>query len=301
MSDRVWTVKELLGTARRYLEEKGIENPRGNAEALLGKAMSLPRIELHLQHERPLTESELGAFRTLLKRRAGHEPLQLILGSVEFAGVRIEVQPGVLIPRPETEELTEFAAAQLAPSAGAPLRILDLGTGSGCIAIALAKRYPLAEVDAVDADFEAMRAASRNARTNGVGDRVRAILGDVFSPRFLTSVAPPYDALVSNPPYVTEAEYESLSAEIRAHEPKRALTAGKDGLAFYRRMVELLPDLLRPGGLLAVEIGIRQSEAVASLFRDMLETVSVLPDMAGTPRIVTGRARNNLPSNREHP
>jgi release factor glutamine methyltransferase len=301
MSDRVWTVKEILDTARRYLEEKGIENPRGNAEALLGRALNLPRIELYLQHERPLAEAELSAFRELLKRRARHEPLQIIVGSVEFAGVRIEVQPGVLIPRPETEELTEHVAAQLVPLTSAPLRILDLGSGSGCIAIALAKRFPLLMVDAVDADFEAVRLTSRNAQANGVGERVRALLCDVFAPRFLSSIAPPYDVVVSNPPYVTEEEYESLSAEIRDHEPKRALVAGEDGLAFFRRLAGLLPDLLRPGGLLAVEIGIRQGAAVASLFCEALETVSVLRDMAGSPRIVTGKMRNNLPSNREHP
>ena len=287
MTDRVWTLKELLDTARRYLEDKGIENPRGNAEALLGKAMSLPRIELYLQHERPLTDAELSAFRELLKRRARHEPLQLILGSVEFAGVRIEVQPGVLIPRPETEELTEFAAAQLAPAAGAPLRILDLGTGSGCIAIALAKRFPFAVVDAVDADYEAVRLASRNAQANGVGDRVRAIPGDIFSPRFLTSVAPPYDALVSNPPYVTEAEYESLPLEIRAHEPKRALTAGEDGLAFFRRLAELLPTLLKSGGWFAVEIGRGQERPVNAIFAGLNYGLAVHKDMAGVPRIIS--------------
>jgi len=287
MSDRMWTVKEILDTARRYLEEKSIENPRGNAEALLGRALNLPRIELYLQHERPLAEAELSAFRELLKRRAKHEPLQLILGSIEFAGVRIEVQPGVLIPRPETEELTELAAAQLEPSAGVPLRILDLGTGSGCIAIALAKRFPFAVVDAVDADYEAVRLASRNAQANGVGERVRAIPGDVFAPRFLSSIAPPYDAVVSNPPYVTEAEYQSLPLEIREHEPKRALVAGEDGLAFYRRMAELLPTLLKSGGWFAVEIGRGQERPVNAIFAGLNYGLTVHKDMAGVPRIIS--------------
>jgi release factor glutamine methyltransferase len=289
MSERVWTVKEILDTARGYLEEKSIENPRGNAEALLGKALNLPRIELYLQHERPLTEAELAIFRELLRRRAKHEPLQLILGSVEFAGARIEVQPGVLIPRPETEELTERVAAQLAPSANSPLRLLDVGTGSGCIAVALAKRFPLLTVDAVDTDFEAMRLTSRNAQSNGVSERARAILCDVFSPRFLSSVTPPYDAVVSNPPYVTEREYESLAAEIRNHEPKRALVAGEDGLAFYRRLAELLPELLVPGGRLMLEIGATQAADVRDIIGRVMTGVTVERDSGGHDRFVCGR------------
>jgi release factor glutamine methyltransferase len=291
MSDRLWTVKEILDTARRYLEEKGIENPRGNTEALLGKALNLPRIELYLQHERPLAEAEISTFRELLRRRTRREPLQLILGSVEFAGANIEVLPGVLIPRPETEELTERMASQLAPSAGAPLRILDLGTGTGCIAIALAKRFPLLEVDAVDTDYEAVRLTSRNAQANRVGERVRAIRCDLFSPRFLTSVTPPYDAVVSNPPYVTEKEYESLAAEIREHEPKGALTAGEDGLTFYRRLAELLPELLIPNGRLMLEIGATQGAAVRDVFGRLMMDVTVECDSSGHERFVYGRFR----------
>ena len=288
MSDRVWTVKDLLDTARRYLEQKDIENPRGNAEALLGKALNLPRIELYLQHERPLTDSELGVFRELLRRRAKREPLQLILGFVEFCGVHIDVQPGVLIPRPESEELAEYVATQLAPVANSALRILDLGTGSGCIAVALAKRFSSAVVDAVDVDFEALRLTSRNAQSNGVGERVRALLCDVFSPRFLTSVNAPYDLVVSNPPYVTETEYASLAAEIREHEPKRALVAGKDGLAFYRRTGELLPALLKSGGWFALEIGLGQQSSIRAIFTPLSCGLTVHNDMAGVPRIISG-------------
>lgn len=291
MSDRVWTVKDLLDTARRYLEEKDIENPRGNVEALLGKALNLPRIELYLQHERPLTDSELGVFRELLRRRAKREPLQLILGSVEFCGVRIEVRPGVLIPRPETEELTERLIALLAQSANSPLRILDLGSGSGCIAVALAKRFSSTVVDAVDVDFEAVRLTSHNAEANGVGERVRALLCDVFLPRFLNSVTPPYDVVVSNPPYVTGKDYASLAAEIRDHEPKRALTAGEDGLMFHRRITKLLPELLTLRGTLMLEIGETQGAAVREMIERVMQEVCVERDLSGHDRFVTGKLR----------
>jgi release factor glutamine methyltransferase len=291
MSDRLWTVKEILDTARRYLEEKTVENPRGSAEALLGKALNLPRIELYLQHDRPLTEAEVSAFRELLRRRVKHEPLQLILGSVDFAGARIEVQPGVLIPRPETEELIEQFAAQLGHEADFPLRLLDLGTGSGCVAVALAKRYPRWTVDAVDSDFEAVRLTWRNAQANGVGARVRAILGDLFSPRFEASVSPFYDALVSNPPYVSESEYESLAPEIRHHEPKHALLAGEDGLAFYRRLAVVVPQLLTAGGKIMLEIGGTQGAAVRDLFKDVMD-LTVEQDSSGHDRFACGTLRS---------
>jgi release factor glutamine methyltransferase len=179
--------------------------------------------------------------------------------------------------------------------------MLDLGTGSGCIAVALAKRFPLLTVDAVDADYEAVRLASRNAQANAVGDRVRAILCDFFSPRFLPSIAPPYDVVVSNPPYVTEEEYESLSAEIRDHEPKRALVAGENGLAFYRRLAELLPALLKDNGWFALEIGGGQERSVSAIFAELNYPLTIHNDMAGVPRIVTCKLRSDLPSNRKHP
>jgi release factor glutamine methyltransferase len=285
MSDRVWTVKDILDTARRYLEEKGMENARGDAESLLGKALNLPRIELYLQHERPLSEGEVAVFRELLRRRGKREPLQLILGRLEFAGAQIEVLPGVLIPRPETEELTEYVISQLPNSA---LRILDIGTGSGCIAVALAKRLPAITVDAVDADFEAVRLTSRNAQANGVSERVRAILCDIFSPRVPTSIAPPYDVVVSNPPYVSKRDYETLAPEIRDHEPKHALVAGDDGLEFYRRLVELLPALLKDDGRFAIEIGAGQEDSVRALFTALNCELATHHDMAGVPRILSG-------------
>lgn len=285
MTERTWTVIEILNTARQYLKEKQIENPRGNAEALLCRVLNLPRIELYLRHDRPLSTAETDTYRELLRRRVHHEPLQLILGSIDFAGARIEVRPGVLIPRPETEELVERAAAEIAKST-TPLRILDLGTGTGCIAIALAKRFPALTADAVDIDFEVLQLAAHNARQNNVGERVRTILCDMLAPRLLEMIAPPYDLVISNPPYVAEQDFNSLAPEIRDHEPRLALVAGEEGLIFYRRVAEIAPQILRSGGILAVEIGIGQSMPVASLIRTTMQAVTVHNDLAGIPRFI---------------
>jgi release factor glutamine methyltransferase len=292
MTERTWTVIDILNTARQHLEEKQIENPRGSAEALLCRVLNLPRIELYLRHDRPLTAAETDAYRELLRRRVRHEPLQLILGSVEFAGVRIEVRPGVLIPRPETEELVERVAAEIAKSLEPVRRVLDLGTGSGCIAVALAKRFPAMTVDAVDVDYEALQLAAHNARLNDVGERVRTVLCDMLAPRLFDLVTPPYDAVISNPPYVSERDFNSLAPEIRNHEPKQALTAGEDGLTFYRRIAELLPQLLQPGGILALEIGIGQSKAVTALLGDSVHAIEISRDMSGIPRMLIGKQRS---------
>ena len=290
MSDQVWTLMEILTTAQRYFEEKGIESPRRNAEALLGKVLGLARIDLYLQFDRPLTPPQVAAFREFIRRRAHHEPLQLILGAVEFCGVQLEVTPGLLIPRPETEELADLVAREICSTFDdAPLRMLDIGTGTGCLAIAVAARVPRLHVDAVDVDFEAVRCTNRNAAHNGVAERVRGVLADVFAERFVSSLEPPYDIVVSNPPYIAESEFAALTEEIRDHEPRQALVASENGLAFYRRIAALLPALLKPGGQLAVEIGATQGPAVEEILQTTLTSVIVRNDLSGLPRIVTGK------------
>jgi release factor glutamine methyltransferase len=294
MNERVWTTLEILSTAQHYLQEKGIENPRGNAEQLLGKALGLPRIELYLQHDRPLHEQEVAAFRDLLRRRAKHEPLQLILGSVEFCGLKLNVLPGLLIPRPETEELIE-KVVQFFPH-DQPMRALDVGTGTGCIAIALAAALPCLDVDAVDDDFDAVRCTQQNAEQLHLHDRVRALAADLFSSRFMQIVKPPYDLVVSNPPYVTAAEHETLVPEITQHESRRALIGGSDGLAFYRRIAELLPALLKPSGLFAGEIGSAQSTKVMSIFSETLDSLVCHNDLSNVPRIIMGHLKAEVAS-----
>jgi release factor glutamine methyltransferase len=263
----------------------------------LGKVLNLPRIELYLQHDRPLTESEVSAFRELIRRRVRHEPLQLLLGEVEFFGIKIAVVPGVLIPRPETELLAERVVQELKQQQREQtLRVLDMGTGSGCLAVAVASQVPNAIVDALDIDYEAIRCAEQNAAVRGVQSRVNGILGNVFHENIAVSLHPPYDVLMSNPPYVTEDDYTQLAAEVRDHEPKQALVAAENGLAFYRRLSNLLPILLKPNGFFAFEIGIGQSPEVRALFRELSESLDVQNDYADIPRIVYGRTRTEFPS-----
>jgi release factor glutamine methyltransferase len=290
MNEQSWTVIGILTTTQKFFEEKGIESPRQNAEALLCKVLQLPRIELYLQHDRPLSGEQIRGYRDLVRRRVQREPLQLILGSVEFYGLTLEVSPGLLIPRPETEELVEHVLTSLKQSPASDIvRVLDIGTGTGCIAAAIASSDLRCTVDAVDVDFEAIRCTERNATRYGLMERVHGILADLFSPRFESALQQPYDVVVSNPPYVTEAEYAELAPEVRDHEARRALVAADNGLACFTRIADLLPTLLRPGGLAAFEIGARQDDAVKAILSGILTDITVHADLAGLPRVVSGQ------------
>ena len=290
MTDREWRLMELVHAAREYLEKKGIENPRGDAEALLGKVLNLARIQLYVQHDRPMRTEEIAEYRRLLSRRAQHEPLQLLLGKVEFLDTVIHVAPGLLIPRPETEELAQLAVKVVGESlTNAEPRILDIGTGTGCLAIALASQLATARIDAVDINFEAIKCATANAERNGVSDRVRVLTADVLSSRFLTLVQPPYDLVVSNPPYVADHEFDTLQPEVKQFESRSALMAGPDGLNFYRRISELIPTLLSPDGMLLLEIGASQGEPIRHLLSSQFTEIAVGKDMAGHDRFVIAR------------
>ena len=291
MTETPRTLMEFLNASRDYLKAKGIENARGDAEALLGLALKLPRIQLYVQHDRLLKPAEISAFRELLARRGKREPLQLIIGEVEFCGIKISVSPGLLIPRLETEELAEAAIEWAQAQGNRPLRALDIGTGTGCLAIALASHVPNMIVDAVDVDFEALKCSASNAARHSLEGRVNLLAGDVMSERFLESVRPPYDVVISNPPYVSEEDFHSLPPEVRLHESRAALVATNHGMAFYYRVIELASSLLKPGALLAVEVGYDQAREVADVFRSGFEQVLVKHDLSGVARIVCGFAR----------
>jgi release factor glutamine methyltransferase len=289
MNERVWTLLELLNTARDYLNRKGIANARGDAEALLSNVLQIPRIQLYIQHDRPIKGGEVAQYRSLLTRRAQHEPLQLLLGAVEFCDTRIHVAPGLLIPRPETEELVDSLISEIRERGKpAPIRILDIGTGTGCIAVALACHLSEAEVDAADIDFDAVRCAAANAERNQVANRVRVLSADVLSDRFLSLVRVPYDVVVSNPPYIREQDFQGLPPEVKDFESRRALLAGQNGLKFYQRIAEILPSLLSPDGILALEIGHDQASAVQTIFKPLLGSLLIRRDLAGHSRILFG-------------
>ncbi len=281
---------ELLNATREFFVSKEFQNPRTNAELFLGHVLGCSRIDLYLKHDKPVTREEQNALRELIKRRLNREPPQYIVGETEFFGIRMRVAPGVLIPRPETEIVAEKAidAARklIAERKKENFRILDIGTGSGCLAIAIASQVEEAVIDACDISEKGLDLALENAARAGVADRVHPRFYDIFSKKIPPVLQPPYAMMVSNPPYVADDEFDSLPPEIKDFEPKGALIAGADGLRFYRRFAELADELLEEGGVLVVEIGAGQAADVCAIFQDIFRNVQVFPDLASVERVV---------------
>lgn len=251
---------EIIKKSTDFLAGKGVENPRFNAEWLIGHALGLQRMQLYVQFERLLLEPELEKIRPLLRRRAAHEPLQYILGETVFAGLTLKCDRRALIPRPETEYFAELIVArcQEAP----PADILDLGTGTGALALALAKAFPAARVTAVDRSEDALALAGENAAATGLADRIEFLKSDWFS---ALPAGRAFALIVSNPPYLTEQELTETHPEVREFEPRAALVAGTDGLDDLRAILRSTPDFLSPGGRLALETGIAQHAELKTL------------------------------------
>lgn len=282
-----WTVLGMILWSADYLRDKGIDTGRLDAEHLLASAVGVDRLGLYLAFERPLTPAELDGYRPLLKRRAAREPLQYILGRQPFRELDLEVGPSVLIPRPETEVLVDqILEAMRGDDAGGTA--LDLGTGSGAIALSLAFEGSFASVVATDVDDAALDVARRNRDAAGLGERVELRRGSLFEP---LKRSERFDVIASNPPYVGEMDEESLEPEVRDWEPRAALFAGADGLDVLRRIAVGACEHLRPGGLLALEVGAGQARIVA----DWLESdggydeVKVTRDYTGRERFVFAR------------
>ncbi|EPR38746.1 Protein-(glutamine-N5) methyltransferase, release factor-specific [Desulfovibrio sp. X2] len=284
------TVRSVLAKAEAWLAEKGVDGPRLSAQLLLARALEKDRLAMLLDADKPLAETELAPFRALIRRRAAGEPVAYILGEKEFYGLPFAVGPEVLVPRPETEGIVE-AVREAFPTGGSgegPLRFADLGTGSGCLAVSLASLLPDASGLAVDASQAALGLAASNAARNGVSGRLAFLRADFGRLPLPDGCC---DLVVSNPPYVTCAEYAELSHEVADFEPRLALVSGEDGLDAVRALLPEAARLLRPGGLLLVEIGCRQGEAACSLTREAgFREVGVLRDLAGLQRIVRARA-----------
>lgn len=282
-----WTVLRTMLWSADYLKSKGVESPRLDAEHILAHVLGLGRLEMYLQHERPLSASELEAFRPLLKRRAKREPLQYVLGRQAFRTLELEVGPGVLIPRPETEALVDEVLAWARAGAGAEVG-LDIGTGSGAIALALLAEGAFARFVASDVSADALEMARRNAEAHGLLDRLDLRAGSTFG---AVQEGERFDAIVSNPPYVAEGQRGELAPEVVDWEPGVALFGGADGLEVIREIVRGAPARLRPGGLLAVEVGLGQAAEVAEMARAQgLADVRVRKDLAGRARMVLAAA-----------
>ena len=276
------TVLEIIKRTTEFLATKGVASPRLNAELLLGHVIGRRRMQLYLEFERPLTAAELDQLRPLVRRRGQQEPLQYVLGEAEFRGLRLKVDRRALIPRPETELLVELVHTWAGTQAPV-LRALDLGTGSGAIAAALATLWPGAAVVAAERCPEALALARENFAALGLEGRIQPVAATWFD-----GVPPgPYDAIVSNPPYLTAAEVAATAPEVREHEPRAALEASEEGLADLRAILEAAPGYLRPGGLLALETGCDHRAALcARLQAAGFQSVAAHQDLTGRDRFI---------------
>lgn len=279
------TLLDILNSADVYLKRKNIKSSRLNAELLLAYVLKCKRMDLYLSYDRPLKKNEIDLYRELLLRRSKFEPLQYIVGRIEFYGIDLEVNNSVLIPRPETELLVEEILSSYSHSI--QLRILDIGCGSGNISIALAKHLPNSKLDAIDISNSAIELAKRNAQINSVANQIQFICKDAFSSFDYSAFQ--YDIVVSNPPYVPLKDFDELEPELKLFEPKIALTDGKDGLTFYRRISEVSSKILKPLGKLFLEIGYGQSDDVRKiLLANGFKSVNVKKDYSGIERIIIG-------------
>lgn len=292
-----WRLLELLNWSSEYLINHGFENARLNAELLLAHILNFKRFELYLNFDRPLSLKELADFKSVLKRRLAHEPLQYITGRTEFFSLPFITRPGVLIPRPETEILVEQAlkTCQEDFKSHESIQVLDIGTGSGNIAIGVAKHVDRAMVTAVDISAEALQIAQENAELNQVSDRIQFLkIDDLASLSRKSQRA--FHLVLSNPPYISRSEFINLPQEISRYEPAIALMGGADGLEFFRMIAPLLRDLLHSqGGHVLFEIGATQSKMVRQIFLDAkFEDMVVHSDLAGRPRVIHLNAAHHV-------
>ena len=286
MAHEVWTIGSILSWTQGYFTEKGIETPRLDAEVLLSHVLGKERIYLYVHFDEPLEKEELAAFRKAVAARARRVPTAYITGRREFMGLDFTVSSATLIPRPDTEILVEAAIerlGRLVENGRKPLRFADIGTGTGAIALSVLK-YASEDVaaDAVDISGAALAVARENAERLGLCACVHFHEGDLLAP--LSPAA--YDAILSNPPYIPDADIERLAPEVRSYEPMTALKGGEDGMDFYARLVEAAPQYLRAGGFLAVEAGIGQAQKIRALAKEPWGDVEILHDLAGIERVV---------------
>ncbi len=280
------TVLELIKLSAEYFEKKNIESARLNAELLLAHVLSCKRLDLYLMFDKPIQETELTTMRELLRKRGERVPLQYLLGEVEFYGLPFNITPAALIPRPETELLVEkcLDAGKLLENPS----ILDIGCGSGIIAVCIAKHLSSATLDALDISVDAIALAKENAEKNSVHERISFIQADIKdgSARLQNN----YDIIVSNPPYVSKEEYVTLQEEIVKHEPSFAITDSDDGYSFYRLIAAKSAELLKSNGLLFFEMGKDQSEQIREIMiSNNFTDVIIYKDYEAIDRVIQGR------------
>ncbi len=282
-TEKDWTVISLLKTSADFLKQKGFSDARLAAELLLAHVLELQRVDLYVNFDRPVSPKELAQFRELFRRRLSGEPVQYILGQEEFFGLKFEVNPSVLIPRPETELLVEQVIDDFSGETGS---ILDIGTGSGAIAITLAKLLPQAQLTAVDICRKALEVAERNAMRHGVEARIRFLCLDALRLDFVSHFTQPFDVVVSNPPYIPLSEKESVPPDVRNFEPHLALFTDT-GFEFYEKIARDARQLLRLGGRLYLELHADAQPKVQALLEEHgLQHLMFKKDYQGFVRLV---------------
>jgi release factor glutamine methyltransferase len=280
----VWTPLKIIQWGVPYLKQRGIQNPKLDAEILIAHALKIDRLKVYLQFDRPLTQDELTSIRDLLKRRALQEPIQYITGQKEFFGLPFKVAPGVLIPRPETEYLVENAVNYLKEIPLEKRLVLDLGTGSGCIGISIAKNVSC-RVWAIDLFEKALEIAKENAERLEIGSSIIWRKGNWFDSLQLDDPAQ-FSVIVSNPPYIPLKEKKNLSPEIVEYEPPEALFAGEDGLKAYMEISQGLKHRILPLGAVFLELNANCYDKIVKIFRHLGWNESVYRDLQGLPRIL---------------
>ncbi len=284
------TLAEAVNNAATLLSTAGITNARLDAEVLLSHIIMKDRVWLITHRDDVLDDKHQREFADVIQRRTRREPLQHIIGNQEFWGLEFKVSPDVLIPRPETEFIIEAALA-IVQDRNAPVRIIDLCTGSGCIAVSLAKELTAARVIATDASEKALAVARENTRRHGVSEHIRFLLGDLFEPMEELDIRGQIDIIVSNPPYVQAGDLSTLQPEVRDYEPDMALIAGPEGTEMAQRIIQLAPEYLKKNGALIMEMGLGQADALTR----MVEATGaygdreLLKDLAGIERVIVAK------------
>ena len=284
MATKIWHVLELLEWTTGYFEKHHIPNPRLDAEVLLGHLLQKSRLQLYLHFDMPVFQDDLTVFRELIKKRIARTPISYLTNRKEFMSLDFYVDERVLIPRPETEFIVETI---LKTKGGTPQRLLEIGTGSGVIAIAIAINMPEYEIIATDISKDALGVAEKNRDAHDCTDRITLLHGDLFEP-IKTLHSSQFNWIVSNPPYVMSGEHDTLSPDIRDYEPHIALFAGEDGLSIIRRLITEAPNYLHPEGKLIFEIGDKQAEQVKELLEEQpaYQNYQFIKDYAGIERVV---------------
>lgn len=283
MSD--WTIKKLINWMVEYFTEKGLDSPRLTAELLLTHILDTKRIELYMHFERSVDDEKLTQLRVLVKRTADFEPFQYIIGKTEFYSLEIKVTPDCLIPRPETELLVERAIEFLRTRQDNQ-KVCDLCTGSGCVAVAIAKNYPDCNIIATDISDAALKVAAQNIEHHNLSEKIELLCGDLFQPVIHGLDDDKFDLIVSNPPYVSDTEFQNLDKNVKDHEPCHALYGGTDGLDVYRKIIAEIENHLKPDGALMMEIGYSQADDITELLSPVFKEIKIEKDLSNNDRIV---------------